>query len=151
MRNTTTLDRIKEGQFAKYLRKKNVDSFRHKYSLGRTERKRLVRETNVYALVLFEHYLRIASTEDVLISDQGAADYFDWSLTTAKRWRLALVKAGWFLTKKTRSTTGEVVHIYYLGKDEVKAAGREPKDEAVKRTRPPLIVCDDIAPPEDEL
>lgn len=130
-----------------------MDSFRMKYALTRTERKRLIRETTVYALVLFEHYLRIASTDDVLITDQGAAEYFDWSVSTAKRWRLALVKAGWYLHRKSKSTSGDVVNLYYLGKDEVAAASREAKSLSRRKVplRPKLKQPDVIIEEQDLL
>lgn len=126
----TTIAALKHDDHVKYIRRKNTDGFKLKYSLGHTERKELVREVGVHALVLFEYYLRLASTENAIIDDQTAADYFDWSKPTAKRHRLSLSQAGWISLERARLSNGRRVHVYYLGKDEVVAAGGGPKSVA---------------------
>lgn len=111
---------------AKYIRRKNT--------LGHTERKQLIKEVGIHCLVLFEYYLRLASTEHAVISDEDAGDYFGWSSGTAKRHRLALVKAGWLAIEKARLNNGCRICVHYLGKDEVKAAGLKPE---TKKKSPP--------------
>ena len=117
----------------KYIRRRNQDGFRHKYALSHTERRQLIRETSVHCLVLFEYYLRLASTENSPISDEEAAEYFDWTRTTAKRHRLALTHAGWYACEKTKLKNGRRIQVHYLGKDEVEAAGLRPKSEPKKK------------------
>ena len=119
----------------KYIRRKSSDGFRHKYSLSTAERKQLVREVGVFALVLFEYYLRLASTENTVITDKDAGEYFDWSAASAKRHRLSLAKAGWIAFEKAKLNNGRRVHVYYLGKAEVEAAGERPKAEAKRETK----------------
>jgi len=114
----------------KYIRRKNTESFRLKYSLSQAERKSLVRDAGVHALVLFEYYLRLASTENAPINDEDAAEYFDWSIHTAKRWRLALVKKGWMAIEKARLNNGRKIQVVYLGQEEVEAAGLKPRGVA---------------------
>ena len=114
----------------KYYRRKNTDGFKLRYALGHSERKELIRELGVHALVLFEYYLRLASTENAPITDQATADYFDWSPTTAKRHRLSLSQKGWIASEKFRLKNGRRMIVHYLGKAEVEAAGRNPKGEA---------------------
>lgn len=109
-------------EHVKYIRRKNTDGFRIKYSLSHAERKDLVRECGVHALVLFEYYLRLASTENTPITDEAAADYFDWSLHTSRRWRQALTKKGWVSIQKSTLSNGRKIHVYYLGKEEVAGA-----------------------------
>jgi len=111
----------------KYIRRRNNDGFRLKYALNHTERRLLVREVNIYALVLFEYYLRIASTDNTPINDKDAAEYFGWTTTTAQRHRLALSKAGWFAREKLTLKGGRRIHMTYLGKDEVLESGLGPK------------------------
>jgi hypothetical protein len=125
---------------AKYIRRKNQDGFRLKYSLTHTERQQLVREIGIHALVLFEYYLRLASTENALITDKDAADYFDWSAHTAKRHRLNLSKHGWLGIEKASLSNGRRVEVYYLGKDEVEAANLKPGAEPVAKTDSPKPV-----------
>lgn len=107
------------NEHVKYIRRKSTDGFRLKYGLSHAERKELVRDCGVHALVLFEYYLRLASTENTPITDKDAADYFDWSMHTAKRWRLALVSKGWVAIEKSKLGNGRKIHVYYLGKEEV--------------------------------
>lgn len=116
-----------QSDHVKYIRRRNNDGFRLKFALNHTERRLLVREVNIYALVLFEYYLRIASTDNTPISDVDAAEYFGWTETTAQRHRLALSKAGWFAREKLTLKGGRRMHMTYLGKDEVWESGLAPK------------------------
>jgi hypothetical protein len=125
--DTPYIAALAHSEHVKYIRRRNSDSFRLKYSLNNKERKELIRETNVHCLVLFEYYLRMASTENVPINDQDAADYFDWTKTTAKRHRLSLTHAGWYAGERATLKSGRRVAFHYLGKDEVRAAGLAPK------------------------
>lgn len=134
MSNPPHIAALQNDEHVKYIRRKNSDGFRLKYSLAHTERKQLVRETSVHALVLFEYYLRLASTENAVITDEDAAEYFDWSARAAQRYRLALTNAGWIAIEKAKLSNGRKIHVYYLGKDEVQAAGLGPKSEAKKPT-----------------
>ena len=111
---------------AKYFRRKNTDGFRYKYSLSHPERKKLVRESGVQALVLFEYYLRLASTENTIITDEDAADYFGWETRTAAKWRRVLVKDGWLSAISTRQHNGHTMYTYYLGEEEVRASKPKP-------------------------
>jgi predicted transcriptional regulator len=87
---------------------------------------------------LFEYYLRLASTENTLITDEAAAEYFDWSKATAKRHRLSLSQAGWTSFERSTLANGRRIHVYYLGRDEVEAAGLKPKSkDKVKKKTPP--------------
>jgi len=112
---------------AKYIRRRNNDGFRLKYALTHTERKILVRELNVQCLVLFEYYLRLASTDSAVITDEDAADYFGWNLPVAQRHRLALTRAGWFARERVTLKGGRRIHMTYLGKDEVWESGLAPE------------------------
>jgi|TARA_R110002074_G_scaffold237996_1_gene409975 hypothetical protein len=122
----------------KYIRRRNNDGFRLKYALNHTERRLLVREVNIYALVLFEYYLRVASTDNTPISDAAAAEYFGWTETTAQRHRLALSRAGWFAREKLTLKGGRRMHMTYLGKDEVWESGLAPKglERPTKKVKP---------------
>jgi hypothetical protein len=104
------------GDQYKYVREKNRDFFPLKYSVSREERLALIQEVGVYGLVLFEYFLRMASIEDIEITDETAAEYFGWNLHTAARWRRALIKAGWFHSAAGKVSNGNKVHLYYLGK-----------------------------------
>lgn len=127
---------LASANHAKYIRRKNQDGFRLKYSLTHSERQQLVREVGIHALVLFEYYLRLASTENALITDKDAADYFDWSAHTAKRHRLSLTKHGWLGVEKASLSNGRRVEVYYLGKDEVEAANLKPDAKPVEKAKP---------------
>jgi len=113
------------------VRNRVSNGFRLKYALTNTERKQLIKECGVNALVLFEYWLRLSSVGDQEFSDVGAADYFGWSEATAKRHRLRLINNGWFAAIKTRGKGTEVT-VHYLGKLEVQKSGHAPK-----RTTPP--------------
>jgi predicted transcriptional regulator len=125
-----TISALARDDHAKYIRRNNTDGFRLKYALGHTERRQLIKEVGIHGLVLFEYYLRLASTENALIDDEAAAEYFEWKRPTAKRHRLSLSQAGWIAFERARLSNGRRVHVYYLGKDEVEAAGLRPKSEA---------------------
>ena len=112
---------------AKYIRRRNNDGFRLKYALNHTERKILIRELNPHCLVLFEYYLRLASTDNAVITDEDAADYFGWNLPVAQRHRLALTRAGWFARERVTLKGGRRIHMTYLGKDEVWESGLAPE------------------------
>ena len=135
--NTPMIAALLNDNHAKYIRRKSQDGFRLNYSLGHTERKTLIREIGIHSLVLFEYYLRLASTENALITDADAAEYFDWAPTTAKRHRLNLVKHGWLAIEKATLSNGRRVEVYYLGKDEVAAAGLKPVTDYVKKEKRP--------------
>jgi hypothetical protein len=109
-------------EHTKYIRRRNTDGFRLKYALSHAERRALVRAAGVQCLVLFEYYLRLASTENTVITDQAAAEYFDWGLRTAIKWRRTLQRLGWINFVKARLPQGRVIHTYYLGLDEVQAS-----------------------------
>lgn len=130
--NNPQISVLTQQTHAKYIRRKNTDSFRLKYALGHSERKSLIKEIGIHALVLFEYYLRLASTENAAITDEAAAEYFDWSPHTAKRHRLSLMKAGWVAIEKARLGNGRRMEVYYLGKDEVRASGIKPEPETRK-------------------
>ncbi len=108
----------------KYIRDKVRDPFPMKYAIRGKERIAIVEEAGVNGLVLFEYYLRMASIENVEITDRSAAEYFGWGIHTAKRARIRLQNTGWVLMDRARSARGESVYLYYLGKDEVKEARR---------------------------
>jgi len=57
------------------------------------------------------------------ISDERAADWFGWTVRTARRHRQALLKTGWVLVEKTSGKT-YTNFTYFLGKDAV--ADRRP-------------------------
>jgi hypothetical protein len=117
----------------KYVREKNREAFAMKYSLRRDERIALIEDAGLHGLVLFEFYLRLASIEDIEISDQAAADYFGWNLHTARRYRRLLVKKDWIHTEKAKLSNGHKIVLYYLGKEEVnKAKQRNPNEEPNK-------------------
>jgi hypothetical protein len=105
--------------FYKFIREKNRDSFRVKYALKSQERKQLIRDCGIHGLVLFEYYLRMASIEDVGLDDEAAAEYFDWSTHTARRWRRELINHGWLHIERATLSQGQKITLYYLGKDEV--------------------------------
>jgi len=134
--NTPQISILTQQTHTKYIRRKNTDSFRLRYALGHTERKNLIREAGIHALVLFEYYLRLASTENTAITDEDAAEYFDWSPHTAKRHRLSLMRAGWVAIEKARLGNGRRMEVYYLGKDEVRASGITPEAETRKVKKP---------------
>jgi len=93
-----------------------------KYALRGQERIDLIQEVGANGLLLFEYYLRMASIENIEITDQDAANYFGWNIHTAKRWRRALTKAGWYASEQARASTGTRIFLYYLGKEEVAKA-----------------------------
>jgi hypothetical protein len=134
--NTPSIAALINQNHAKYIRRKNTDGFRLKYSLGHTERRALIKEVGIHALVLFEYYLRLASTENAMISDIDAGEYFDWSPHTAKRHRLSLARAGWIAIEKASLNNGRRVEVYYLGKEEVRASGIKPEAETPKKKAP---------------
>ena len=121
----SSIELITQGIHNKYIRRKNTDGFRMKYALSNTERKELVRECGVYCLALFEYYLRIASIENLPITDADAAEYFGWSENGTKKHRIKLQKAGWFYRDIATSSrkTKKKIYIYYLGKKEVTSLG----------------------------
>ena len=124
----------------KYIRHRNTEPFRHKYALTHHERKTLIRDAGIHCLVLFEYYLRLASTENTIISDDDAAEYFDWSRDTAKRWRRRLQNTGWVAIEKASLNNGRKVQVYYLGKEEVANAGLKEKPVKVQKPKAPLIL-----------
>ena len=111
-------------------RNKNNASYKVKYAMTFTERRNLMRDCGDAALCLFEYYLRVAAMNDVIFSDEGAAEYFDWDKQKAQRVRLKLEKAGWvgFSWSKSRFNTSDEQMIY-LGQDEVAAANLKESEE----------------------
>ena len=124
----------------KHIRYKNTASYKVKYALKHQERKDLIKECGVTGLVLFEYYLRIAAMEDKAFLDEAAAEYFGWSRITAKRHRLALVRAGWVLLEKAKTNTGNRIQIAHLGRDEVIDALKSgPSLQPLAGLRSPLL------------
>ena len=99
------------------------------YYVTPNERKLLIKETSVSGLLTFEYFLFMArqTNHAEKITDSRTADWFGWTVSTARRHRLALVKHGWFHAESHRSINGHKVDIYYLGKDEVAEAVRTGK------------------------
>jgi len=91
------------------------------YYVTPDERKLLIKETSVSGLLTFEYYLYMARQTNHAgkITDIRTADWFGWTVSTARRHRLALIKNGWFHVEPHRSTNRHKVDIYYLGKDQV--------------------------------
>lgn len=110
------------AQQYKYIREKIRESFKLKYALRQDERKALIKETGLHGLVLFEYYLRMASVDDIELTDEGAAEYFGWNIHTARRYRRALVNTGWFHTERATTADGKSIFLYYLGKEYVTQA-----------------------------
>jgi len=135
---TMKIIRTIEQDHAKYFRRKNNDGFKYKYALNHTERKALVRDSGVQALVLFEYYLRLASTEDTVITDEGAAAYFGWQVRTAGKWRRVLENAGWLSAHRARQSNGHVMHTYYLEQEEVAASKQKPVRRSAITTKPQI-------------
>ena len=106
----------------KFIREKTREPFYTKFTLRKQERWDLIREIGEHGLVLFEMYLRMAAIENIELTDEDAAIYFGWNIHTASRYRRALVKGGWLHVEKARSSNGQLIVLYYLGKDEVSAA-----------------------------
>lgn len=107
----------------KYHRRASGSAVKMKYFLTHNERRALVEEVGVSCLVLFEYYLRLASTENAPITDVEAADYFGWNERAAMRHRLKLVKHGWVDIQQATLNNGRKVYFYYLGKEEVAQSG----------------------------
>lgn len=111
-----------QDEETKYLRLKLSKPFYTKYALEQDERRALVQDVKLTGLALFEYYLRMASIENVVLSDSDASAYFGIPAGTLKKYRRALTKTGWILFEKTRMPSGRVIHIYHLGKEEVATA-----------------------------
>ena len=103
------------------------------YYVSPTERRQLIKETSVSGLLSFEYFLYKArqTVEVDEITDQRTADWFGWTLDTAKRHRLALIKQGWFHVEKHRSPNGHKVEVYYLGKEAVAEAKGETRSKSI--------------------
>lgn len=106
----------------KFIREKTREAFYTKFSLRRHERLDLIKEVGAHGLLLFEMYLRMASIENVELTDEDAANYFGWNIHTASRYRRALIKGGWLHVEKATASSGQKIVLYYLGKDEVQTA-----------------------------
>ena len=102
-----------------WVRNRTKKSFTQYYSIRPQERRDLIQEINVSALVLFEYYIRMASVGDQHLSDEKAADYFGWSIKTATKWRRALINKGWIFVERAAFPGGRSSYIYHLGKEEV--------------------------------
>jgi len=103
----------------KFYRNKNNASYKVKYAISYSERRELIKEVKCAGLCVFEYYLRLASIEHTPIDDQETAEYFGWQKVTAKKHRLALVKAGWVYIEKGNFPGNRRMQVVHLGKDEV--------------------------------
>lgn len=93
------------------------------YYLQPDERRDLIKDCGVSGLVLFEYYLYLnKKTIPEVITDERAAEWFGWTLATAKRHRLSLIKKGWFYIQKFYNKDKQKIEVYHLGQDGVAAA-----------------------------
>jgi hypothetical protein len=93
--------------------------------LDAVEQREAIASVGDSATMLLQYLLEIAShkkEKKYPITDIGCAKHFGWQLAKAQRLRRDLEKAGYFLTKRFYSNTGEKAISYYIGKETVGAA-----------------------------
>jgi hypothetical protein len=124
-----------EDQY-KYIVSEPGNIFHAKYYMTDVERKKLIAELNVSALVLFEYYLRQAcKTKSPEISDAIASDELGLNIHTVGQLRRNLDKSGWikFVKFPRHPVTGQVACLYYLGKAAVLSQSQ--KSARAKKSR----------------
>lgn len=99
--------------------KKQDNAFYTKYYLNGNERREIITVCGDSACLLYEYYLRLAAIEDVVITDEDAANYFSWSIQKVQKTRLKLEKAGWYKSVRYTLTDGRKGITYYIGKEAV--------------------------------
>ena len=86
------------------------------------DKKALMEECGIPAMVLFEFYLSKSSLPNYEYSDGTTAKALGWTIHTVKNHRLKLQRAGYFLKTKATYTDGRSLTHVLLGKDVVASA-----------------------------
>ena len=101
--------------------------FHAKHYMSDPERRTLISELNISALVLYEHYLRLACRKDSPeITDDSAVIALGMNKHTIGGLRRSLINAGWVKIVKLprHPVSGHSAHLYYLGKEAVKGQSK---------------------------
>lgn len=95
-----------------------------KYYLTDWERRDVIKDAGEAGCLVLEYYLRKAAINESGISDEEVAYHFGWPKQKAKRYRLKLIRHGWFSSLKYKTSKGRKAVTYYVGKEAVKDSKR---------------------------
>ena len=111
---------LNQAERAKWYRETISQPYTVKYAVTRQERIALIETCGVNGLVCFEYYLRMCAIESKIVTDEMIAEYFGWTIHTAKRTRLKLISEGWIYLEKI-TFRNKISFWYYLGREIVDA------------------------------
>lgn len=92
-----------------------------KYYVTRAERAELTEAIGDAGVILYEFYVRLASYDHPVITDEITAYSLCWNTRKVRRYREALSKAGWFAQSKYTLANDTKGMAYYIGKAAVTA------------------------------
>lgn len=87
-----------------------------KYYISRLEQHELTGLIGDAAVLLYMYYLRMASVEHPVISDESTAWSLGWTARKVRRYRTALSKHGWYRQVSYTRTDGIRGIEYHIGK-----------------------------------
>lgn len=103
---------------------KKVKSLHLKYYISFIEQAELSTKLGDAAVLLYIYYLRMASNDHPIITDETAADSLGWNIRKVRRYRGELIKEGWFRQVSYTRTDGRRGVEYHIGKAAVVASTR---------------------------
>jgi hypothetical protein len=90
-----------------------------KYYISYPEHKEIGASLGDAAVLLYIHYLRIASTNTPDFSDENTVNSLGWTPSKVTRYRLALTNAGWYKAINYTRADGHKGTDHHLGKHAV--------------------------------
>lgn len=98
---------------------KNEKTIYMKFYITHQEQLEITESIGDSAVLLYMYYLRMASLPHPVITDETAAKSLGWTPRKVKRYRLLLVKDGWYKESKYTRGNGTKGVEYHIGKDAV--------------------------------
>lgn len=95
-----------------------------KYHISSKEHLQIAEQIGDSGVLLFMHYLRMASLDHPVITDAGVAASLGWTERKARRYRGELTKFGWYKEVRFTRPDGTKMVNYHIGKEAVERIGK---------------------------
>ena len=98
---------------------KNQKAIYLKYYISNVEHKDITETIGDAGVILYMHYLRMASLKDPDFTDQNSANTLGWNLRKVQRYRTALTKNNYYKAIRYSRSDGYKGTDFHIGKEAV--------------------------------
>lgn len=114
-----------------------------KYYISHAETIEISKLVGDAGILLYTHFLRMASTDQPTITDANSASSLGWTERKARTYRLKLAKIGYFKQVRFTRPDGQKMIIYHIGKESVSNISSSKKRGLLNHALVPMqpVIC----------